>query len=87
MTRSKLETYVYTLDLLAHTGPLSLSHILIKNNITCSTYGNCLAFLLKQGLIEERNVEMKSVLYAVTKRGMNVLKFFEEHKNASLDTK
>jgi hypothetical protein len=38
-----------------------------------------MAFLVKQGLVEERTVEMKSVLYAVTKRGINVLTFFEDH--------
>jgi len=79
MTRSKLETYVDTLDLLAHTGPLSLSQIMYKTNVTCCTYGDRMAFLVKQGLVEERTVEMKSVLYAVTKRGINVLTFFEDH--------
>jgi predicted transcriptional regulator len=86
MTKSKLETYVDTLDLLAHQGPLNLSHTTYKTNVTCSTHENCMTFLVKQGLIEERNVEMKSVLYAVTKRGINVLKFFEDHKKEILDT-
>jgi hypothetical protein len=46
-----------------------------------------MAFLVKQGLVEERTVEMKSVLYVVTKRGLTVLKFFAEHKKAITDMK
>jgi hypothetical protein len=38
-----------------------------------------MAFLVKQGLVEERTAEMKSVLYLVTKRGIGVLKFFGQH--------
>lgn len=85
MTRSKLETYVDTLDLLAHTGPLSPSQIMCKTDVTCCTHGNCMAFLVKQGLVEERTVEMKSILYVVTKRGLSVLRFFGERKKAILD--
>jgi predicted transcriptional regulator len=84
MTKSKLETYVDTLDLLAHQGPLNLSNIMYKTNVTCSTHENCMAFLVKQGLVEERTGEMKSLLYVVTERGINVLKFFEERKKAIL---
>jgi predicted transcriptional regulator len=85
MTRSKIETYVDTLDLLAHTGPLSLSHVMYKIN-DAGRLGNCMAFLVKQGLVEERTAEMKSVLYEVTKRGLSVIRFFGENKKIISDT-
>jgi predicted transcriptional regulator len=77
-TRSKLETYLETLDSLAHKAPTNPSNIINKPNVTHCTHGNCLAFLVKQGLVEERTVEMDRVLYVVTKRGIGVLNFFAE---------
>ena len=79
MRRSKLEMYVDILSVLAHRGPLKLTHVMYKSNVNSSVLSEYLEFLLKQGLVEERNVKNRTV-YAVTQRGLTVLKLFRELK-------
>jgi predicted transcriptional regulator len=78
--RSKLEIYIDILKVLAHRGPLKLTHIMYKANVNCSVLVEYLDFLLKQNLIEERTVGKSRVVYAVTQRGITVLKQFRELK-------
>ncbi len=78
--RSKLEMYVDILSVLAHRGPLKLTHVMYKANVNCSVLKEYLDFLLKQGLIEERTVGKQRVVYAVSQRGITVLKYFKELK-------
>ena len=52
--RSKLEMYVDILSVLAHRGPLKLTHVMYKANVNCSVLKEYLDFLIKQGLVEER---------------------------------
>jgi predicted transcriptional regulator len=78
--RSKLEMYVDILTVLAQRGPLKLTHIMYKANVNCSVLKEYLDFLLKQGLIEERNVGKQRIVFAVTQRGITVLKYFRELK-------
>jgi len=78
--RSKLEMYVDILSVLAHRGPLKLTHVMYKSNVNCSVLSEYLEFLLKQGLVEERNVKKNRTVYAVTQRGLTVLKLFRELK-------
>jgi predicted transcriptional regulator len=80
MRRSKLEMYVDILSVLAHKGPLKLTHIMYKANVNCSVLKENLDFLIKQGLIEERTVRKSRIVYAVTQRGITVLKYFKELK-------
>lgn len=78
--RSKLEMYVDILTVLAHRGPLKLTHVMYKANVNCSVLKEYLDFLIKQGLVEERTVGKRRVVYAVTQRGITVLKYFKELK-------
>jgi predicted transcriptional regulator len=39
-----------------------------------------LDFLIKQGLVEERTTDKQRVVYAATRRGIMVLKYFRELK-------
>jgi predicted transcriptional regulator len=78
--RSKLEMYVDILSVLAHKGPLKLTHVMYKANVNCSVLKEYLDFLIKQGLVEERTVGKQRVVYAVSQRGINVLKYFKELK-------
>jgi predicted transcriptional regulator len=78
--RSKLEMYVDILSVLAHRGPLKLTHVMYKANVNCSVLKEYLDFLIKQGLVEERTVGKRRVVYAVSQRGINVLKYFKELK-------
>ena len=78
MRRSKLERYVDILQVLAHMGPLKLTHIMCKSNFNGSVIKEYLGFLIKRGLVEERIVKKNRTVFAVTQRGINVLKYFRE---------
>jgi len=80
MRRSKLEMYVDILTVLAHKGPLKLTHVMYKANVNCCVLKEYLDFLIKQGLVEERTVRKERVVYAVTQHGITVLKYFKELK-------
>jgi predicted transcriptional regulator len=56
MRRSKLEMYVDIIKVLAQRGPLKLTHVMYKANVNSGVLKECLDFLLKQGLVEERTV-------------------------------
>ena len=78
MRRSKLEMYLDILKVLAHRGPLKLTHIMYKANVNCSILKEYLDFLIKQNLVEERNVGKSRTVFAITQRGITVLKYFRE---------
>jgi predicted transcriptional regulator len=78
LRRSKLETYVDMLRVLARKGPLTLTHIMYKANVNCSVLKEYLVFLTKQGLVEERTIGKARVVFAITQRGITVLKYFRE---------
>ncbi len=78
MRRSKLERYIDVLKELEHTGPLKLTHIMHKSNFNGSILKDYLDFLVKQGLVEERTVKKRRVVFAVTQRGISVMRHFQE---------
>ena len=80
MRRSKLEMYVDILSVLAHRGPLKLTHIMYKAKVNCNVLKDYLDFLIKQGLVEERPIKKQRMVYAVTERGKTALKYFRELK-------
>ena len=82
MRRSKLEMYIDMLRVLAQKGSLKLTHIMYKSNVNCSVLKEYLDFLIIQGLVEERTIGNARVVFAVTQRGITVLKYFRELKQA-----
>jgi predicted transcriptional regulator len=82
MRRSKLEMYVDILKVLARRGPLKLTHVMYKANVNCSVLKEYLDFLLKQNLVEERIVGKSRTVFAITQRGITVLRYFRELKLA-----
>lgn len=86
MRRSKLEMYVGILKVLAHHGPLKLTHIMYKANVNCSVLKQYLDFLIQQNLVEEQTFSKKRnktrVLYVITERGITVIKYFRELNSA-----
>ena len=78
MRRSTLEMYIDILRVLAHNGPLKLTHVMYKANVNCSVLKEYLDFLIKQGLIEERTIGKARVVFVVTQQGITVLKYFHE---------
>jgi predicted transcriptional regulator len=51
-----------------------------KANVNCSVLKEYLDFLIKQNLVEERIVGKARVVFAITQRGITVLKYFKEIK-------
>ena len=85
MRRSKLEMYIDILKVLAHHGPLKLTHIMYKANVNCSVLKQYLDFLIQRNLVEEqtfRKKKNKRVVYAVTERGRTVLEYFRKLNSA-----
>ena len=78
MRRAKLEIYVDILKVLAHLGPMKLTNIKYKSNLNSSTIKKYLYFLVKQNLMEERTEKKEKPVFAITQRGITVLKFFKE---------
>ena len=78
MRRSKLEIYINILKVLEHTGPLKLTDIVDKPNLKGSLVKEYLDFLIKQDLVEERTVKKRHIVFAVTQRGITVLKYFQD---------
>jgi predicted transcriptional regulator len=78
MRRAKLEMYIDILKVLAHMGPSKLTNIINKSNLDNNVINGYLDFLIKQGLVEERKIMKASSVFAVTHRGITVLKYFQE---------
>jgi predicted transcriptional regulator len=78
MRRSKLETYIDILKVLAYTGPLKLTHIMNKANVNGVVLTEYLDFLIEKGLVEQRTIKNRSTVFGVTQRGINLLKIFRE---------
>jgi len=53
-----------------------------KANVNCSVLKEQLDFLIKQGLVEERVARKATTVFAVTQRGITVLKNFRELNQA-----
>jgi predicted transcriptional regulator len=70
--------YVDVLKVLSQRGPLKLTHIMYKANVNCKVLKEYLDFLVGHGLVEERIVGKRRVIYATTQRGVTVLKYFRE---------
>lgn len=78
MRRSKLETNVDILKILAQRGSLKLTHLMYKANLNCGVLGKDVEFLIKQGLIEKRNVGGGRLVYSITHEGLSLLKSWKE---------
>ncbi len=74
--------YVDILQVLSHRGPLKLTHVMYKANVNCKVLKEYLDFLIAQNLIEERPVGKNRTVFAITQRGVTVLKYFRELRQA-----
>jgi predicted transcriptional regulator len=72
MRKSKLESYENILEALVNE-PLTLDHIAYEINMVCTILRQHLDFLIKNSLVEERGSD-KRTLYAITEKGMAVLR-------------
>jgi predicted transcriptional regulator len=79
MRRSKLEIHIDILEALAFKGQLRLTYLMYKSKVNCCLLREQLEFLIKNGLVEEKMLE-KRTIYAITSKGLQVLKTFREIK-------
>ena len=85
MRRSKLEIHIDILRALACHGRLKPTHITYKANVNCSALKECLDFLVERNLVKEQMINKKRQTrkyYAITERGLTVLKNVREINNA-----
>lgn len=78
MKRSKLETCVKILKVLAQKSPLKLTHIMYKANVNYNVLKEYLNFLTKKGVVEERVIDGNRMVYSITQQGVTVLKYVRE---------
>jgi predicted transcriptional regulator len=78
LRRSKLETCLSILEILGSRGPLKITHVMQKANVNCNVLKNYFDFLIKQGAVEEKCVEREKIVYAITERGLYLIKCFKE---------
>jgi predicted transcriptional regulator len=67
------------LEVLAFKGQLRLTQLMFKSKVNCCVLKEQLEFLIKNGLVEEKMLR-KRAIYAITSRGLQVLKTFREVK-------
>ena len=72
MRRSKLESYEAILGTLVKK-PLTVDSIAYETSMDCAVIRQRLGFLLKNSLVEKRS-QTRKTLYAITERGITVLK-------------
>jgi len=72
MRKSKLESYESILEALV-SKTLSLDNVAYETSMDCTVLNRRINFLMKNGLVEEREVDRKK-MYAITERGVAVLK-------------
>jgi predicted transcriptional regulator len=80
MRRSRLEMCLDILEVLNCRFPVKLTHIMNKIEVNCSVLKDCLVFLTKQGLVENKTVGKERRMYAITQLGITVLKEFKDLK-------
>ncbi len=79
MPRSKLEKYLYILEVLIPS-PLKFEKISYKANIECNILRQYLNFLISYKLVEERVARKGRAIYAITERGLAVFKTLQAQK-------
>jgi predicted transcriptional regulator len=73
MQRSKLEIHVGILKILASQGPMKLTQLVHKTDLSQSVLKKHLDFLIQQNLVEEQNLGKDEIFYAITGRSLKVL--------------
>ena len=76
--RSMLELNMEILGVLAHHGPLKMTHIMHKANVNSAKAKDCLDFLVSQNLVELTARFSREKYYSITKRGNDVIRYFRK---------
>jgi predicted transcriptional regulator len=78
LRRSKLETCLCILETLASHGPLKVTRVMQKTNLNFNVLKNYFDFLIKQDAVEEKCIRRKKIVFAITERGLYLIKYFKE---------
>lgn len=81
MKRSKLDTYLDILMVLARGKPLKITHIMQKANLNCNKLKETLEYLISSGMAEKRiQIENHTdyAVYVITAKGINTLRYFKD---------
>lgn len=78
MRRSKLETCLSILETLARNGPLKITHVMQKANVNFKVLMNYFDFLIRQGAVQEESLGADRIVYAITERGVYLIRCFKE---------
>jgi predicted transcriptional regulator len=70
--------YVDILKVLAYNGPLKQTKIMSRANLNCNILKEHMSFLIKCQLIEEKTIKKRETGFAITRKGITVLKYFRE---------
>ena len=76
MRLSKLEIYVGILNVLELNGQLKIADIIDKSKVNGKVLLEQLEFLIKNSLVEETVLGKERANFAITAKGINVLKYF-----------
>jgi len=79
MTPSKLERYLNILEVLVRR-PRKLDYIAYRVKMECNALKRHLDFLVSNGLVEERRMSRRRVVYAINERGFSVFKTLQALK-------
>jgi predicted transcriptional regulator len=71
--RSKLEIHLDILKILASQGPMELTQLTQKTDLSQNLLRQHLDFLAQQNLVEEQKFSKTEVFYVITERGLRVL--------------
>ncbi|WGM88540.1 MAG: ArsR family transcriptional regulator [Candidatus Bathyarchaeota archaeon] len=87
MRRSRMETHLEILKILAQKRSLKLTELMYETNTNCSVLKEHLKFLVRKELIVENSLKNKNIVYDVTEQGLMVLKHFNELETILSKTK
>ena len=73
LRRSKLEINLNILKILASQGPIELTQLTHKTDLSQDVLRQHLDFLAQQNLVEEQRFGKTEVFYVITERGLRVL--------------
>ncbi len=76
--RSKIEICIEILSILSQRGLSRITHIMYDTNTNCSLLKEIMVFMIKQNLVEAKNVGKDRVAYCITQRGISILNAFKE---------
>jgi predicted transcriptional regulator len=81
--RQPIEIYIDMLKLLHKKGAMKITHITQVLNLNGSLAKEYIDFMLKQNLIEKEAVSEKRAVYKITTRGITILRYFREIRDAT----